>query len=235
MSNFSISNSTSAFTFLNTRNAEISGNANIGADLTLNGNFNNRLAEKTITLYSPVTFNDALADSYYALNTVENAQEGGEEGFALPEKSFIMESSVILSDVVWTPDFEGGIYLNNPSKPVVFSMGYQIHPMPSMDFNGNLTYDSTGFNFQRLNAPGVIFHNSILKDAEPKNGGGIIVSGGNSSNRNSNIGTAGTRGNLTITPMWIRLTVPGIPNICGKKITHSAKLTITLTTKFIQK
>ena len=37
-------------------------------------------------------------------------------------------------------------------------------------------------------------------------------------NRNANIGTAGTPGNLSITPIWIRMTVPGVPNISGKKI-----------------
>jgi hypothetical protein len=228
MSGFAVSDSANSFSILNTGDLDVAG------DVSISGNFNNRLAEKTITLFSPITFNDALVDSYYALNTAVNDEEGGISGFGLPPKSFITESSVILTDVVWTPDFEDGLYLKDPTKPVTFTMGYQIHPEPSKDFNGNLTYDSMGFTFTRLNAPGVIFNNAIIRSAEPKNGGGLIVSAGNNGNRNANIGTAGTPGNLSITPIWIRMTVPGVPNICGKKITHSAKITVTLTTKLIQ-
>lgn len=228
MAGFNVSDSTNNFTALS------SGDINVAGNMTVSGDFNNRLTEKTITLSSPVTFNDALVDSYYTLNTTVNDNEGGLSGFGLPLKSFITESSVILTDVVWTPDFEDGLYLKDPTKPVTFTMGYQIHPKPSKDFNGNLTYDSSGFTFTGLNAPGVIFNNAIIRSAEPKNGGGLIVSAGNNGNRNANIGTAGTTGNLCITPIWIRMTVPGVPNICGKKITHSAKIRVTLTTKLIQ-
>jgi len=229
MSGFSVSDSSNSFSILLT-----TGDIDVAGNLSISGGFNNRLVEKTTTLLSPVTFNDALVDSYYTLNTMVNDEEGGINTFGLPLKSFITESSVILTDVVWTPDFEDGLYLKDPAKPVTFTMGYQIHPKPSKDFNGNLTYDSTGFNFTNLNAPGVIFNNAIIRSAEPKNGGGLIVSAGINGNRNANIGTAGTAGNLSITPIWIRMTVPGVPNIGGKKITHSAKITVTLTTKLIQ-
>lgn len=223
MAGFSVSDSTNIFRTLNARELRVSEN------LSVTGNFNNRLVEQTLTLYSPITFNEVLADSYYALNSSKNIEEGGPSGFKLPVKSYITEASVILSDVSWTEEFEDGFYLKDPTKPVTFTMGYQINPEPSKDFNGDLSYDSTGFSFTGENIPGVIFKNSIIRNAEIKNGGGLIVSGGN-----SNIGSVGTTGNLNITPMWVQLSVPGEPNIGGKRMTNSAQLKITLTIKKVQ-
>lgn len=223
MTGFSVSDTNNIYRTLVTRDLLVSEN------LSIAGNLNDRLVEQTSTLYSPITFNEALVDSYYALNFSKNTEEGGPNSFKLPVKSYITEASVILSEVSWTEDFEDGFYLKDPSKPVIFTMGYQINPEPTKDFDGDLSYDSTGFSFTGANTPGVIFKNSIIRNAEIKNGGGLIVSGGN-----SNIGSTGTTGNLNITPMWIQLSVPGEDNIGGKRMTNSAQLKITLTIKKVQ-
>jgi len=208
---------------------------NVTYDATINGNMNNRLTEKTVDLFSPITFNDAMVNSYYALNTINGTEEGNPRtAFALAEKSFVTEASVVLSDVVWTADFENGLYMNDPLKPVTFNMGYQIDPIPPLNLNGELIYDSTGFSYTGANAPGVIFSNAILKDTQPENGGGLIVSAGNNANINANIGGSGISGNTFITPVWIQLAVPADPGLAGKKVVNSANLKITLTTKIIQ-
>jgi hypothetical protein len=224
-----VTDSSNGFNLLDT------ASLNVSYDIAVNRNFNNRLSEKTVDLFSPVTFNDAMVDSYYSLNFLANAEEGNPlSSFALPIKSFITEASVVLTDVIWTPDFQNGLYLNDPTKPVTFNMGYQIDPIPPTNLQNQLTYDSTGFSYTGLNAPGVIFSNAILKDSQPENGGGLIVSAGNNANTNANIGGPGISGNTFISPIWIQLTVPGEPGLGGKKIVNSANLKITLTTKIIQ-
>jgi hypothetical protein len=221
-----ITNSASNFTVLNTAELNVSKNINVNSEI------NNSIAEKTIDLYSPVTFNNVMSNSYYSLNNIEDTEECNyNTSFTLPLKSLITGANVVLKNISWTPEYANGIYqLEN--KPVLFSMGYQISPTPPVDSNGNLIFDSTGYNIDNTsNSSGRIFYKTIANNTQPENGGGVAVS---SSTENSLIGQPGVQGNINISPIWIRFSVDSTADTSGEQIANSATLEIKLTSKKIK-
>lgn len=209
-----ITNSSQYFNVLDTTNLNVKG------DLEIDGNINGRLSEKTVTLYTPVTFENASGTTQYVLNFVRNGLANDPKSiWYLPTKAVITEATVVANNLSYD------LALDTPSKQQKTKM--------LMAWTGN---SNDIINEEYLNSPRAIFQNADLYYAQPEHGGGLAVGGGNTDPR-YNIGGTGSRGMVTDgatpnnSPIALQLT-----NSCigaTDQILNNGELVVTITYKII--
>ena len=193
---------------------------NVRENLLVCGNMNGKLAETTVTLYTPVTFSNASGTTQYVLNSSRNGLANDPNLiWYLPDKAIITEATIIANNISYD------LALDTPSKQ-----------QKTKILMGWTSRSSDIINEEYLNAPRAIFQNADLYYAQPEHGGGIAVGGGNSDPR-YNIGATGSRGMVTDgavphnSPIALQLT-----NSCvgaTDQILNNGELIVTITYKIV--